>query len=701
MVDLLETLVNEHLITDEQLADARQKQLGAKKPIISLLLEMDSIAEENMLLVASRVFNMAVLDLDKEMIDPAAAKLVPYETASRHCVFPLRCDLSGCLVTATSDPRDIMAADDLKFASQREIRFALASPNQIKRYIQKFYNADDLVYELLKNYAGNSPELGAEELLAPGWAVNVDDVQSRHSPAVRLVNILLGDAVKNRASDIHIEPKQHAVQIRYRIDGDLREIMELPSSILPSLVKRIKIISSIDISEMRKPHDGRTSISIAGTSIDLRVATVPTVHGERVELRILDAREAKVEIGKIGFEPEEMAVFLEAIKKPKGMILITGPTGAGKNSTIYAALSEIKHELKSIISIEDPVEYLIDGINQIQVNPVKDVTFANGLRSILRQDPDIISVGEIRDGETAEIAFRASLTGHLVLSTLHTVNTASAVTRLLDIGLEPYLISSALLLVVSQRLVKRICPACKKETTLDPGLWRTFEETFERLGVKHFYKGGGCARCNYSGYYGRIAIFEIMPVSAAIRGLITTAFSEDAVARQAQREGVRSLAESGIIRAARGITTIEEVARVAEFSGVGPVMRKESTGTQKRVAIADDDEISLKLLSMSLSKAGFDVCKLRDGEELVAYAIREKPDLIITDVTMPKMNGFEAVAALKSNLETALIPVMLLTAREDKDSELKGLNAGADDYLTKPFDHDKLAARCKMLLRRG
>jgi len=384
------------------------------------------------------------------------------------------------------------------------------------------------------------------------------------------------------------------------------------------------------------------------------------------------------------------------------MVLVAGPTGCGKTSTLYAALNSVKSETKNIITVEDPIEYLISGVTQMQINPVKDVTFANTLRSVLRQDPNVILVGEIRDKETAEIAFRASLTGHLVFSTVHTNNSVSSVTRLLDIGLEPYLISSSLVLITAQRLIRLICPHCKEKYTPDKKLMDKFKIYIDKFGVKEFYRGRGCEQCGFSGFSGRSAIFELLKMSEKIKGLISAKASEESIFKEALKSGLRPLAESGIEKVAKGITALEEIAKVVEVVEEREVagIRREVRKTPKILA-ADDEEDILKVLEKRLSSAGYEVIKARDGKEAVEYAVKERPDLIVMDVLMPNMDGFAATKLLRSKLETATIPILMLTAKKDKKSEIKGLDYGADDYMTKPFDKDKLLARIKMLLKRA
>jgi type IV pilus assembly protein PilB len=703
MHSLITALLKAGLITQEQLEDARDKQKGAKKPLQDVLVDMGFVTEADLLDVSSKIFNMPVMELDDSAIDPSAMKLISYETAKRHGVFPVRSEDSK-LIVAMSNPQDIVALDDLRIISNMHIKPVLSKKSDIAECIEKYYRIDDSVYDILKNITDEADvEIIGESKKEEDTqaALDIKAFENENTPIVRLVNLVLGDAVKGRASDIHIEPRDRIVEIRYRIDGDLKSIMTVPRNLHPTIVARIKILASLDIAETRMSQDGRTHILVNGRKIDLRVSVVPTFYGERVVLRLLDAKEAKVDMGNLGFQNDELAVFKEAIRRPQGIILVTGPTGSGKTSTLYAALNEVKSEIKNIMTIEDPIEYLVPGINQMQINPVKDVTFAMGLRSILRQDPNIILVGEIRDRDTAEIAFRASLTGHLVFSTLHTNNATSTVTRLLDIGLEPYLIASSVIMIVAQRLVKVICPHCKEEVPPDQKMVEKFKIYIDRLGIKKFYIGKGCEKCDFTGFYGRTAIFEIMKISVALRDLIDKRAPESAIFNEARKSGMKTLAESGIEKVAQGLTTLREVAKIADVvEEIIPAGSAASPAAEAKILVVDDEEDILKVLDKRLESAGYRMIGARDGREAIQCTIKEKPDLIIMDVMMPQMDGFEAVKTLRSRLETARIPIIMLTAKHDKESEVKGLDMGADDYITKPFDSDKLLARIRMLLKR-
>ncbi len=676
---------------------------------------MGFVKESEMIRVASEIFNMPVVDLKNEPVDTSLIKIIPYDKAKRYGIFPL-CKEGDSIVVAMSDPQDIIVLDDLKILTKCDVRPVLSGKSDISLSIEKYYQSDDSLYDLLKNIVVNDQvkiikeETEGENIPSPE-RLNVES-----SPIVRLANLILTDALKNRASDIHIEPQGSFTEVRYRIDGDLRRIMKVPAKLQEALIARIKILSDLNIAEKKKTQDGRTNVQIGDRKVDMRVSVMPTFYGEKIVIRLLDLKDSQIGLEKIGLRERDLETFKREIARPQGMILVTGPTGSGKTSTLYSALQYINDESKNIVTIEDPVEYLMAGINQIQINPGKDITFANSLRSILRQDPNIIFLGEIRDHETADVAFRAAQTGHMVFSTLHTNNAVATITRLIDIGLEPFLINSSLNLVVAQRLVKKICSFCKAEYTPDIYDMERFMGYIKKIGIKTFYKGRGCDRCGFTGFIGRNAIFEILKIDDEIRKLILDKASEDTILERARKKGMRTLAESGIEKVAEGITTLEEVSGVADIvedvsgdetdetvSVQGTPSKREITlpeNNSTRILIADDEADIRLVLKKRLENAGYEVLVAVNGSEAVELAAREKPDLVIMDVMMPEMDGFEATKMLRSRLETAVIPVLMLTAKKDKKSELEGLEAGADDYITKPFDNEKFLARIKMLLRR-
>jgi len=700
MVALLEALIKEGLITEEQLKEAREKQVGAKRPIQELLAEMGFVKEDDLIKVSSDVFNMPISHLDKESIDTSLTKAVSYEVAKQHGVFPVRKE-NNTLILAMSNPRDIMALDSIKAIANMDIKPILCTKSEISLTIEKYYQSDETLYDLLKNIVTDTKLDVVIETKGQRSNLELEALKAGQSPVVRVVNLVLAEAVKARASDIHIEPGQDSFGVRYRIDGDLRNITELSAKIFPSFINCIKILAELDIAETRKPQDGRISLSLYGRNIDLRISTVPTHYGEKAVMRLLDPEESKIQLDKIGFAESEINLFKEAITRPQGMFLVTGPTGSGKTSTIYAALNFIKNSAKNIITIEDPIEYLVDGITQIQINPVKDVTFANGLRSILRQDPDVILVGEIRDKETADIAIRSSLTGHLVFSTLHTNNSVASITRLLDIGLEPYLISSSIILIVAQRLIKLICPHCKEEYSPAETIIKKLSIYLDKYKVRTYYRGRGCDKCSYVGFYGRTAIFEILSTNERLRSLISDGATEDQIFREAKNFGVVTLAESGIKKVAEGITTIEEVMKVVDVVEEREFRQQAKEGKVK-ILVTDDDKLIRKMVidAFSQEQQQYEFLEAENGSQAIKLVYETRPDILISDLMMPRMDGFEVVKYLRSHLETASLPIVMLTSKSDKQSEIEGLDLGADDYITKPFDKDRLRSRVKMLLKR-
>ncbi|MBF0123167.1 MAG: Flp pilus assembly complex ATPase component TadA [Candidatus Omnitrophica bacterium] len=724
MPSLLQTLIQEGLITPEQAQDVRDKQLGAKRPFGELLVEMGFIKEELLATVFASKFHLPLYN-PKDIPDRAALKLLSFDFAKKYGVFPLRQE-KGTLILAVSDPSDVMAIDDISAITGLNVNRVLATRAQVTILQMEGYQLDDTVYDLLKNVTSPNMIQLLKEEGNQTRAIDIKSDEENNSPVINLLALILGDAVRMRATDIHIEPREGCVDIRYRIDGYLKSVLKVPSNFMARLSSRIKVLADLDIAETRKTQDGRVKIRINQRDIDLRLAVIPTFYGEKIAIRLLDKEQAKTTLDKIGFEEYELNKFRTALASPQGMVLVTGPTGSGKTSTLYAALTAIKNETKQIITIEDPIEYLIDGINQIQLNINKDVTFASSLRSILRQDPNVIFVGEIRDRETSDIAFRASQTGHLVLSSLHTNNSVASITRLFDIGVEPYLVSSSLIIVVAQRLVRLICPKCKEEYVPNADHLELLRPFIGEIPLSKLYRGKGCQYCGFDGFYGRTAVFEIMEVNSEIRELIGRQASEKEIYKEARKNGLRTLAESAAIKVVQGLTTIEEITRVVDIARADQE-QDQFQGNQEvlqipiptpipapvppptailpdsaaKLLIVDDEESILTILDMRLRSVGYQVVKAQNGEEALKQVAKEKPDLIIMDVNMPVMNGLEATRALRSKLATAAIPIIMLTALKEKNDELAGLDAGADDYITKPYDKDKLLARIKMLLARS
>ena len=539
-------LVEAGLITKEQLEETLKEKAPGQK-LGDALLQRGYITEQQLIEVLEFQLGIPHVSLYRYPIDPKLMNLVPKEFAKRNMLIPLKQD-GDRLFVAMADPMDFFAIDDLRLSTGFHIEVAIASKDDILRAINKYYDIDDSVEEF-SNIAPPQEVREQEKLVE-------DD-----SPIVRLVNQILQMAVEQRASDIHIDPHETKVVIRYRIDGILRTERALPKHMQGMLTARIKILANMDITEHRVPQDGRIKMNIDFHPVDLRVSTLPTIYGEKIVMRVLDLGAALNDLNKLGFNKLNLQRFIQLIEQPTGIVLITGPTGSGKSSTLYAALNRLNGEHVNIITIEDPVEYQLEGVNQIQVNPNVGMTFAEGLRSILRQDPNIIMVGEIRDRETAEVAIRASLTGHLVLSTLHTNDALSTVARLIDMGVEPFLVATSLSGVVSQRLVRRVCRDCQEEQ--EPT--KREIDIFARRGLKieKVMRGRGCPTCNMTGYKGRIALHELMVMSDEMRKVILNGEPLSKLREIAIKNKMIFLIDDGLLKVKQGLTTTEEVLRVS------------------------------------------------------------------------------------------------------------------------------------------
>jgi len=553
-----EFLLREGLITEEQLRAAAEDSRQNNTRLGFALVKINAISEADLTRVLARQYRVPAVDLDRVKIDPKLVRLFPAELAQKSYVLPVR-RIGRMLTVAMADPTDASAIDSIKFITRCDIEPVIVGEVTLRRHIEELYapKEDDHLQEILDQIEGvDDVELVEdtdEEISAAALQAQVDD-----APVVKLINGVLQDAVLRGASDIHIEPYEKEVRIRYRIDGALQEIMKPPLKMKAAIASRVKILANLNIAERRVPQDGRIKLKMRSRVIDYRVSTLPVIFGEKIVLRILDQGNLMFDLEKFGLEPKALRDFMRAIMSPYGMVLVTGPTGSGKTTTLYSALSRINTEEVNIMTAEDPVEYNLHGINQVLVRSEIGMTFAAALRAFLRQDPNIIMVGEIRDIETGGIAIKAALTGHLVLSTLHTNDAPSTITRLIDMGLEPFNVAGALNCVTAQRLVRRICSNCKEEAKYSP-------EYLEAAGMntsastKVFYKGKGCENCGGSGYKGRAGLYEVMSISPDLRRLIMHNASTDELREQGLREGMLTLRMDGLLKASRGTTTLEEV----------------------------------------------------------------------------------------------------------------------------------------------
>lgn len=554
---LAETLLEIGLLTIQQAKEAQAIEQDTKQPFRKIIVQKGFISDEDLVSFIASNMNLPRIELDNYIIDPRIIELVPEELARKYQIIPVL-KIGHSLTCAMYDPLNIFAIDEMRHKTGFDIEPAAATEKEIKKALDEHYGARGSIEDILKNI--DQERLGLKE----GEELELKKLQeiSGEPPVVRLVNLTLVQALNDSASDIHIEPEEDIIKVRYRIDGILRDRTALPKYLQSAIISRLKILSNLNIAERRSPQDGRFQMKMESRQIDIRVSIVPTIYGENVVMRLLDRSSAVLSLTRLGFSKEVLEKYEKLIHKPYGIVLVCGPTGSGKTTTLYASLNTINSKEKNIITIEDPVEYHLGGIRQIQLDPKANVTFANGLRSILRQDPDIIMVGEIRDRETAEIAIQAALTGHLVFSTLHTNDAPGAVTRLIDMGIEPFLISSSLAGVLAQRLVRTICKECKEEYA--PG-----DEVLKDAGkvsgseVK-FYRGKGCHKCLNSGYKGRVAIFELMLIDDKTRGLITSKAPREELKKQTQALGMLTLKDDGLEKVRQGITTVEEILRLTQ-----------------------------------------------------------------------------------------------------------------------------------------
>jgi type IV pilus assembly protein PilB len=553
-----ELLVKENLIGIDQLEKAKKEQKSNGGRLSSSLVKLGYIDDKQLADFLAKQYNIPSVDLDAFQIDPEAIKLVPKKICEKYKVIPV--NKSGdTLVLAMADPSNVYIKDDLFHITRCKITAVVAPEHSIEIAIDRYYSSktkfESIMTEMEKETTSVDIDVGTASVILDG--------DSDDSPVVKFVNVILTEAVKRKASDIHIEPYEKNFRVRMRVDGSLYEQIQPPAGIAGAIASRIKVMSKLDISEKRRPQDGRLKIKTKDNKeVDFRVSILPTLFGEKVVMRILDKSNLQLDLTKLGFEADDLVKFQKALYKPNGILLITGPTGSGKTTTIYSALAELNQPDVNISTAEDPVEFNLEGINQVQMNKEIDLTFASALRSFLRQDPDIIMVGEIRDYETAEIAFKAALTGHLVVSTLHTNDAPATINRLINMGIEPFLVTSAVNLVVAQRLVKKICTYCKGPTHIDTNTLLDLGFKEEEIGTFQPMKGEGCERCGDKGYSGRISIYEILEFNDELKTLIFAKADPMLIKKAAVRNGMKTLRRSALNKMRDGITTIEEVLAV-------------------------------------------------------------------------------------------------------------------------------------------
>jgi type IV pilus assembly protein PilB len=556
-----EILVTNNLITREQLGKAleEQKMSGGQARLGSILVKQKLINEQDLTSFLSKQYGVPTVNLSDFEIDPAVTKTIQPEVVQKYQLVPIN-RAGSTLIVAVTDPSNLFAIEDIKFMTGYNVEMVVASESDIKNAIDKYYDQSASLADVMGDM-----DLEDMEIVDIDEEVDISSVEraTEDAPVVRMVNAILQDAIKKKASDIHIEPYEKLFRVRYRIDGVLYEAMKPPLKLKNAITSRIKIMAELDIAERRLPQDGRIKIKLGGgRDMDFRVSVLPTLFGEKICLRLLDKSSLQTDLTKLGYEPEALEAFQREIHKPFGMVLVTGPTGSGKTVSLYSAIAELNKVSENISTAEDPVEFNFAGINQVQMHEDIGLNFAAALRSFLRQDPDIIMIGEIRDFETAEIAVKAALTGHLVLSTLHTNDAPSTINRLLNMGIEPFLVSSAVNLITAQRLARRVCVECKEPESIPVQALIDAGVSPDEAPAYVCYRGKGCTLCNGTGYKGRVGFYQVMPMLEEIRELILNGANTAEIKRESMRLGIKTMRQSGLTKLKEGVTSFEEVLRV-------------------------------------------------------------------------------------------------------------------------------------------
>ncbi len=712
-----DVLIESGVLYPHQLEKALEKQSssaagpgkGPRKRLGKILIEMGFLTETHIAQALATQLGITMVSLKDRVIPENALKLVPREIAEQEVLIPYALVEGKKLTVVMSDPLAWTTIDDLRFRTGLEIESLLSTESEIFMAIEKNYKVEEATETLLKlgpefedvQFLDETEE-GVEESAAQTAAA-----LSQAAPIIRLVTMTIVDAITKRASDIHVEPQEHHVHIRYRIDGDLRDIFKLPRRVLSSVVSRLKILAKMDIANRMTPQDGGTKLVHEGKEYDLRISTLPAVYGEKVVLRILDRSSGLVPLEKLGVSPKITNQLKETASKSQGMILVTGPTGSGKTTTLYALLQWLQNPALNIVTVEDPVEYKLAGITQVAINERAGLGFPAFLKSAMRQDPDVILVGEIRDIETAEMAIRAALTGHLVLSTLHTNDSVATVYRLIDLGVQSFLISTSLAGILAQRLVRKICPSCKEEISIPP---ESLPKSVKPL--QTYYQGKGCSSCQFSGYMGQVGVYEFLSVSTKIRRMIAKETQETELRHQATEEGLISMFDNAWQKVAEGVTTVSEVfgrvplyAAESETPVVLPTGGKsayvQAAKSHNIVVWSPDPEDAARLKSV-LPGDAYQVIAVPKGTDPYESVARNHPDLILLDATPPETEALGLIEKIKENLSTATIPIIAVTDGKNKQlviaREIACLQLGANDFLRRPLNDLVLRSKVEKAL---
>ena len=690
---------------------------GEKKKYLShALIDAGLVTQERFVKAAETLFRTAYSALYPERVDKFALSLVPEKICRKHGLIPVKV-LDAEIKVAMADPADLTAQADVEALTGRRVLPQFCLPREVEACMEQLFSSDTVIFDLLSKVEA------PEEILVLGEKNSGDSQDaSVTSPVIKLVNSIISQAYRKGSSDIHIEHEEKSSHVRIRVDGELKNVMRLPRHIaVGAVVSRIKIMSDLDVSNHFIPQDGRTKLRIGSAEVGLRVSTLPTSFGEKVVMRILDQRAAKVPFEKLGFAPEVVSGLDKCLTSTQGIILVTGPTGSGKTTTLYSVLNKVKSERTNVVTVEDPIEYKLPGINQVQVNEKQGLSFAAVLRSVLRQDPDIIMVGEIRDKETADIAFQAAMTGHLVLSTLHTNDTVATLSRLVDMGVDRFKISPGLLAITAQRLVRRLCPLCRQQVPAAEASPAILQALAAHGLEKTCYRAVGCKSCEMSGYAGRTSIVELLLINGKVKELINNnATAEDITRAAIETCALRTMTRDALWNMATGQADLKEVEpylKLEKDQGARPAPAPAAPAAavpaaqtpspampagKPRVMVADDDPVMRMLLKKFIENSGYEAIEAADGEEaLTKIAEGPAPDLLISDINMPRMNGYDLVKGVRGALGLLDLPVIMLTTESSDKSQELAFQMGADDYVMKPFKGPLVMARVTAALRRA
>ncbi|MDQ7003630.1 MAG: ATPase, T2SS/T4P/T4SS family [Ghiorsea sp.] len=714
-------LIDTGLVTQDQISEAMQSNEAKQGGLLFGLISLDSVDSSAVLQALAKIYKVPYLDLNHVEMDEHLIDKCSEDLCKDFHFVPVAMS-GGEMVVATADPMDYAAMDSLQFKLGQRVRPVFSSPELIQSKIKEVFAAGDEVLDDVMSEMGDTGDFEVSSEEEDAESADIDSLKkgAEGSPIIKLVNGIIIKAMKLGSSDIHIEAGDRSSVVRLRIDGRLRAVMKFPSKAHPMLVSRIKIMSKLDISNTRTPQDGRTKVKFSGKGFDMRVSTLPAMYGEKIVMRILDKSGLSLSLDILAFEKLADERIRECIERPTGAVLVTGPTGSGKTTTLYSFLHHINSEETNIVTVEDPVEFQIKGLNQVQVNARAGMTFAAALRSILRQDPDVVMVGEIRDEETAHIALHAAQTGHLVMSTLHTNDAPSTVSRLVEMGTDAIALSSCLNMIVAQRLARRLCSQCKKKVKPNAAMVKHLEIPDDMM----FYEPVGCDKCMNIGYKGRCGVHEVLYVNDRVRETIANEASDQELMQVCREEGMYALFEDGMNKVLAGVTSVKEVLRLAtppeDFSfrdrldengllmSIGQAasardslqVKSTEANSKNTILIIDDSKSIRSLVRFILQAEGHDVVEADDGRKGIGLLQQAKDSLslIIVDYDMPHMDGPTFIKEVRRQSKYDAIPVIMLTSRKDEEDEVLGLDAGADDYIVKPVEPMKLQARVRRVL---